>query len=146
MLFAHELRMPCDVLLGRLEQTLENTNEYISHPEERILTIHQWAREKLHFSSEKMKDRYNAKTFKEGKMVWLHYPQGKKGLSPKLQYQWEGPYKLQYQWEGPYRLQYQWEGPYKLQYQWEGPYKLQYQWEGPYKLQYQWEGPYKIIK
>ncbi|UYV63495.1 K02A2.6-like [Cordylochernes scorpioides] len=98
MLFGHELRMPCDVLLGRPEETFENTNEYISHLEERMLTIHQWAREKLHFSSEKMKDRYNFKTshktYKEGEMVWLYNPQRKKGLSPKLQYQWEGPYKI----------------------------------------------------
>ncbi|UYV64133.1 hypothetical protein LAZ67_2006659 [Cordylochernes scorpioides] len=27
-------------------------------------------------------------------MVWLHNPQRKRGLSPKLQYQWEGPYKI----------------------------------------------------
>ncbi|UYV78634.1 K02A2.6-like, partial [Cordylochernes scorpioides] len=98
MLFGHELRMPCDVLLGRPEETFENTNEYISHLEERMLSIHQWAREKLHLSSEKMKDRYNVKTshntFKEGEMVWLHNSQRKKGLSPKLQYQWEGPYKI----------------------------------------------------
>ncbi|UYV82560.1 K02A2.6-like, partial [Cordylochernes scorpioides] len=98
MLFGHELRMPCDVLLGRPEETFENTNEYISHLEERMLTIHQWAREKLHFSREKMKDRYNVKTshktFKEGEMVLLHNPKRKKGLYPKLQYQWEGPYKI----------------------------------------------------
>ncbi|UYV70991.1 K02A2.6-like, partial [Cordylochernes scorpioides] len=94
-LFGHELRMPCDVLLGRPEETIENTNKYISHFEERMLSIHQWAREKLHLSSEKMKDSYNVKTshktFKEGEMVWLHNPQRKKGLSPKLQYQWEVP-------------------------------------------------------
>ncbi|UYV71059.1 K02A2.6-like [Cordylochernes scorpioides] len=98
MLFGHELRMSCDVLLGRPEETFEDTNEYISHLEERMLSIHQWAREKIHFSSEKMKDSYNVKTshktFKEGEMVWLHNPQRKKGLSPKLQYQWEGPYKI----------------------------------------------------
>ncbi|UYV69258.1 K02A2.6-like [Cordylochernes scorpioides] len=98
MLFGHELRMPCDVLLGRPEETFQNTNEYISHLEERMLTIYQWAREKLHLSIEKMKDRYKAKsshnTFTEGEMVWLHNPQRKKGLSPKLQYQLEGPYKI----------------------------------------------------
>ncbi|UYV73938.1 K02A2.6-like [Cordylochernes scorpioides] len=33
MLFGHEIRMPCDVLLGRPEETFENTNEYISHLE-----------------------------------------------------------------------------------------------------------------
>ncbi|UYV75671.1 hypothetical protein LAZ67_13000963 [Cordylochernes scorpioides] len=39
---------------------------------ERMLTVYQWARENLHFSSEKMKDRNNVKTshktFKEGEM------------------------------------------------------------------------------
>ncbi|UYV79731.1 hypothetical protein LAZ67_18000498 [Cordylochernes scorpioides] len=40
MFFGHELRMPCDALLDRLEETFENTNEYISHVEERMLTIH----------------------------------------------------------------------------------------------------------
>ncbi|UYV77490.1 K02A2.6-like [Cordylochernes scorpioides] len=69
-----------------------------SAPFERMLTVHQWAGERLHFSSEEMKDMYNVKTsnktFKEGEMVWLHNPQRKKGLSPKLQYQWEGPYKI----------------------------------------------------
>ncbi|UYV84142.1 hypothetical protein LAZ67_X001308 [Cordylochernes scorpioides] len=47
--------MPYDVLLDCPEETFENTNEYISHLEERMLTIHQWARERLHFSSEKMR-------------------------------------------------------------------------------------------
>ncbi|UYV84145.1 hypothetical protein LAZ67_X001313 [Cordylochernes scorpioides] len=63
--------MPYDVLLDCPEETFENTNEYISHLEERMLTIHQWARERLHFSSEKMRQ--------------LHNPQQKKGLS-QLQY------------------------------------------------------------
>ncbi|UYV64569.1 hypothetical protein LAZ67_3001200, partial [Cordylochernes scorpioides] len=70
----------------------------VGAPFERMLTVHQWAGEKLHLSSEKMKDRYNVKTsnktFKEGEMVWLHDPRRKKGLSPKLQYQWEGPFKI----------------------------------------------------
>ncbi|UYV70743.1 K02A2.6-like [Cordylochernes scorpioides] len=70
--------MPCDVLLRRPEETFENIDEYISHLEERMLTIHQWARERLDFSSEKMEYRYNVKTFKEGEMVWLHNPQQEK--------------------------------------------------------------------
>ena len=43
-----------------------------------------------------MKDRYD--TLLEGQLldvgdaVWLHNPQRKKGLSPKLQRPWEGPY------------------------------------------------------
>ncbi|UYV68161.1 hypothetical protein LAZ67_5003224 [Cordylochernes scorpioides] len=98
MLFGHEIRMSCDVLLGRPEETFESTNEYIFRLEERILTNQQWAREKLNFTSEKIKDRYNVKTFnktfKVGETVWLPNPQWKKGLSLELQYQWEGPYKI----------------------------------------------------
>ncbi|UYV71163.1 hypothetical protein LAZ67_8001966 [Cordylochernes scorpioides] len=52
----------------------------VGAPFERMPAIHQWAGENLHFS--------------KGEMVWLHNPQRKKGLSPKLQYQWEGPYKI----------------------------------------------------
>ncbi|UYV77341.1 hypothetical protein LAZ67_15000553 [Cordylochernes scorpioides] len=89
----------CSVRKGPTPKSKEKVKIYnVGPPFERMLTVHQWARENLHFSSEKMKDRYNVKTshktFKEGEMVWLHNPQRKKGLSPKLQYQWEGPYKI----------------------------------------------------
>ena len=43
-----------------------------------------------------MKRRYDirsaAETFSRGEMVWLHNPQQKKGLSPKLSWPWQGPY------------------------------------------------------
>lgn len=43
-----------------------------------------------------MKRRYDirsaAETFSRREMVWLHNPQQKKGLSPKLSWSWEGPY------------------------------------------------------
>ena len=33
-----------------------------------------------------------ASTFGSGHFVWLHNPQRKKGISPKLRWPWEGPY------------------------------------------------------
>ena len=33
-------------------------------------------------------------TLEKGKLVWLHNPSRKKGLSPKLQRRWEGPYQI----------------------------------------------------
>ena len=33
-----------------------------------------------------------ADPFSRGEIVWLHNPQRKKGLSPKLSRSWEGPY------------------------------------------------------
>ncbi|UYV82874.1 K02A2.6-like, partial [Cordylochernes scorpioides] len=89
----------CSVRKGPTPRSKERVKIYnVGAPFERMPAVHQWARENLHFPSEKMKDRYNVKTsnktFKEGEMVWLHNPQRKKGLSPKLQYQWKGPFKI----------------------------------------------------
>ena len=43
-----------------------------------------------------MKRRYDmhsvATTFGSRDIVWLHNPQRKKGLSPKMSRSWEGPY------------------------------------------------------
>ncbi|GFW33655.1 kinectin [Trichonephila clavipes] len=48
--------------------------------------------------SEKMKTRYDARAtghdFHEGAKVWLRNPKRRKGLFPKLQTNWEGPYTV----------------------------------------------------
>ncbi|GFX15457.1 extracellular sulfatase Sulf-1 [Trichonephila clavipes] len=60
--------------------------------------MHHLARERIGIASEKMKTRYNAKStrhdFREGDKVWLWNPKCPKGLSPKLQTNWEGPYTV----------------------------------------------------
>ncbi|KAJ8916965.1 hypothetical protein NQ315_008365 [Exocentrus adspersus] len=43
--------------------------------------------------------------FKEGDTVWLYQPQRKKGLSPKLQRPWEGPYLIVKNNDLMYRIQ-----------------------------------------
>ncbi|GFX89648.1 kinectin [Trichonephila clavipes] len=49
-------------------------------------------------ASEKMKTRYDARAtghdFHEGDKVWLWNPKRRKGLSPMLQTNWEGPYTV----------------------------------------------------
>ncbi|GFW77954.1 kinectin [Trichonephila clavipes] len=49
-------------------------------------------------ASEKKKIRYDARTtghdFHEGNKVWLWNPKRRKGLSSKLQKNWEGPYTV----------------------------------------------------
>ncbi|GFX09346.1 kinectin [Trichonephila clavipes] len=49
-------------------------------------------------ASEKMKTRYDARAtghdFREGDKVWSWNPKRRKGLSPKLQTNWEGPYTV----------------------------------------------------
>ncbi|GFU65995.1 kinectin [Trichonephila clavipes] len=60
--------------------------------------MHHLARERIDMASEKMKTRYDARAtghdFHEGDKVWLWNPKRCKGLSPKLQRNWEGPYTV----------------------------------------------------
>ena len=52
-----------------------------------------------------------ASTFGSGDLVWLHNPQRKKGISPKLRRPWEGPYVAVEQLNDVvYRIQW---GPWK---------------------------------
>lgn len=59
-------------------------------------SIHRFARERIDLASDKMKTRYDARAkephFKEGDRVWFYNPTRRKGLCPKLQHNWEGPY------------------------------------------------------
>ena len=70
--------------------------EYVLTLQERLEQVHKFARAHLREMSNKMKNRYD--TLLEGQLldvgdaVWLHNPQRKKGVSPKLQCPWEGPY------------------------------------------------------
>ncbi|GFW23496.1 integrase core domain protein [Trichonephila clavipes] len=64
----------------------------------RMEEMHHLARERIGMASEKMKTRYNARAtghnFQKGDKVWLWNPKRRKGLSPKLQTNWEGPYTV----------------------------------------------------
>ncbi|GFW68333.1 retrovirus-related Pol polyprotein from transposon 412 [Trichonephila clavipes] len=96
MLFGRDLRLPVDLLFsGPLDAPLA-PEEYIEKLQARMEEIHHLARERIGMASEKMKTRYDARTtghdFHEGDKVWLWNPKRRKGLSPKLQTNWEGPY------------------------------------------------------
>ena len=97
MMLGRELKLPVDLIFGRPEEEILQTPvEYVLTLQERLERVHGFARAHLREMSNKMKDRYD--TLLEGQLldvgdaVWLHNPQRKKGLSPKLQRPWEGPY------------------------------------------------------
>ncbi|KMQ82837.1 integrase core domain protein [Lasius niger] len=98
MLFGRELRLPCDLLFGRPPDTPSSVEDYVDNLRERLEDVHAIARERIRISSEKMKTRYDVKAtkreFQEGDRVWFWNPKRRKGLSPKLQTSWEGPYKV----------------------------------------------------
>ncbi|UYV77521.1 K02A2.6-like, partial [Cordylochernes scorpioides] len=98
MLFGRELKLPCDLIFGCPNSIGEGSNEFVDRLHSRLEKVHRWAREKLEIASEAMKVRYDTHAcgndLQEGGLVWLYNPKMKKGLSPKLQKSWEGPFRI----------------------------------------------------
>ncbi|XP_028408217.1 uncharacterized protein LOC114530796 [Dendronephthya gigantea] len=99
MMMGHELRLPIDLIYGKPpgEEVSVNT-KYGKMLDDSLERAHEFARNQLIVSGERMKNNYDidsSKTqFEKGDNVWLYTPQRKKGLSPKLQRKWKGPYSV----------------------------------------------------
>ena len=98
MTFGREIRLPADIAFGKPEEPKQTMPNYMSKFEEKMATIHRTARQNIGIISDQSKARYdrqtNAISFKEGDQVWFYNSQRKKGRSPKLQRDWEGPYRV----------------------------------------------------
>ncbi|KAG8199260.1 hypothetical protein JTE90_003684 [Oedothorax gibbosus] len=98
MLMGRELRLPCDLLFGRPPDDPSSPVEYLEDLKARLEDVHLFARERIDINTSRMKTRYDAKShepaFKIGDKVWFWNPKRRKGLSPKLQTFWEGPYTV----------------------------------------------------
>ncbi|VDI75512.1 Hypothetical predicted protein [Mytilus galloprovincialis] len=99
LLFGREVNLPVDLVLGRPEtekSLLYLKTIYAYELSQKLEVIHKFARNKLKLSSDRMKRNYDVgtkmQTFDAGDPVWLHNPRRVKGLCPKLQNNWEGPY------------------------------------------------------
>ena len=62
------------------------------------MCIRDRVRGRLKIASDKMKTRYDIRSnsvgYQEGDQVWLFNPKRRRGRSPKLQSNWEGPYTV----------------------------------------------------
>ncbi|GFV15901.1 retrovirus-related Pol polyprotein from transposon 412 [Trichonephila clavipes] len=98
MLFGSDLRLPADLLFSRPPDAPMAPKEYIEKLQERMEEMHHLSRERIGMAAEKMKTRYDARAtghdFREDDKVWLWNPKRRKGLPPKLQTNWEGPYTV----------------------------------------------------
>ena len=60
--------------------------------------VHEFARGHMQLMSNRMKQRYDPllehQPLEAGEAVWLYNPQRKKGLTPKMQHPWQGPYVI----------------------------------------------------
>ena len=90
MMFGRELTLPVDMTLGRpIRDERLCATDHAYQLEQRLLDIHDFARNHLNISSESMKNRnvvrMHKTPYKIGDAVWYYNPKRKVGFNPKLQ-------------------------------------------------------------
>ena len=98
MMFGRNVELPIDIALGRPpEEPTTHSTEYVQELQQKLELVHEYARQNLSIASQKQKKYYDHRCdkrqlFEKGDAVWLHNPQRKKGVCPKLSLQWQGPF------------------------------------------------------
>ncbi|KAK4309250.1 hypothetical protein Pmani_007956 [Petrolisthes manimaculis] len=101
LMLGRELRLPVDLATGRPpdEELPTVTTGYATALQERLDKAGRQVRSNLQLVGQAMRQRYNQRVrearYAVGDRVWLYNPRRKRGLSPKLQSSWEGPYHVQ---------------------------------------------------
>jgi len=98
IVFGRQLRLPCDLQFGLKPGTDVTGEDYVSQLRERLHETHERVRQRIGLASTKMKTFYDRQAaeggYSTGDLVWLFNPKRRKGLSPKLQHAWEGPFEV----------------------------------------------------
>ena len=96
LMFGREVNLPLDLLFGRPpNEKVKSVDDYVEMLEKRLENVYEFARIRTRVASDRMRKRYDMgasdDTFKVGDLVWVYNPRRRKGLSPKLTCDWEGP-------------------------------------------------------
>ncbi|KAJ8953486.1 hypothetical protein NQ318_023607 [Aromia moschata] len=98
IVMGRELRLPCDLKFGCTPGDDVAGEDYVSTLRQRMDNIHERVSSNIQGASDRMKETYdinaNDGRYQPGNQVWLYNPQRRRGLSPKLQSSWEGPYEV----------------------------------------------------
>ena len=100
LMMGRELRLPVDLTTGRPPDEGMPTvvTEFAVALQRRLVEVHHQVRGQLKIAGEAMRRRYDRGSrevaLEVGDKAWLHNPRRRKGLSPKLQSSWEGPYDI----------------------------------------------------
>lgn len=98
VLFGREMRLPCDLVFGSKPGEDIAGEDYVSDLRRKMEDTHELVRTNLKLASDRMKKYYDSRAeescYKEGDLVWLYNPRRRRGLCPKLQKSWEGPYVI----------------------------------------------------
>ena len=98
LMLGRDLTLPIDLALGRPTEAPQTAVEYANTLQERMERVHDFARNHLRIMTDQMRQRYGSspgcQQLQPGDAVWLYNPQRRKGLTPKLQRPWQGPYTI----------------------------------------------------
>uniref|UniRef100_A0A3B4WPR7 Integrase catalytic domain-containing protein n=1 Tax=Seriola lalandi dorsalis TaxID=1841481 RepID=A0A3B4WPR7_SERLL len=99
VLFGREIVLPIDIMLnlGSKEQ-FSSANDYVSRLSETLSTVVAAVKRHQARASERQKNSYDFRAifqyYSEGELVWLQNKARKRGLCPKLQRRYKGPFRV----------------------------------------------------
>ncbi|CAC5421300.1 unnamed protein product [Mytilus coruscus] len=101
MMFGCSINLPIDLTIGHPDSNFikpEYSTEYVYELSTKLEKNHEFARKHIAAGSNNMKRLYDRSTnvheYKAGDAVWLYNPVRSKGLNPKLQRPWQGPFSV----------------------------------------------------
>jgi hypothetical protein len=99
MMLGREVRLPVDLIYGSIpREETSNLPEYAANLKDNMCKVQESARQHIKNASEKKKSEYDYslkfRPNESGDLVWLYDHKRKVGVSPKLQSNWDGPYRV----------------------------------------------------
>uniref|UniRef100_A0A8C2JCK1 Gypsy retrotransposon integrase-like protein 1 n=1 Tax=Cyprinus carpio TaxID=7962 RepID=A0A8C2JCK1_CYPCA len=99
VLFGREMVLPVDIMLGVDNvQTFQSVNEYVTGVAESLSTVVEAVKRHQDLASNRQKThadfRANFHYYVVGELVWIQNKTRKRGVSPKLQRRFKGPFKI----------------------------------------------------
>eukprot|EP00105_Crassostrea_gigas_P034766 XP_019918914.1 PREDICTED: uncharacterized protein LOC109617395 [Crassostrea gigas] len=99
MMLGREARLPVDLVYrSLLVNSATSVPQYVADLNDRMCKVHEAARVHIKSASNKQKSEYDYSAkfqpYKDGDLVWQYDHKRKVGLSPKLQSNWDGPYRV----------------------------------------------------
>ena len=93
-----DMTLPIDLAFGRPAEAALTVVGYANSLQEQLEGVHDFARNHLRITTDGMRQKYGSSPgchqLHPRNAAWLHNPQWKQGLTPKLQRPWQGPYTI----------------------------------------------------
>ena len=101
LMLGREVELPIDLMIGRPpgdENSDHDESDYVIKLRQKLESAHEYARYHLQKSANRQKRNYDHRVQSDrlsvGDFVWLYSPAKRKGISPKLQCKWTGPFLI----------------------------------------------------